>query len=121
MGYKFFGWYFLLVFCSCKNNDEQHRKMILGTWDVYASEMNNKPNGFMKNAYFVFSGDNLVTSNLFPTNKPITYSVDQNRLKVDSPDKIDLNITRLDTDTMLLEGKLSHYYMKYYMARRSKQ
>lgn len=54
----------ILALHSCKNNDDAYRKAIIGTWDVYASNMNEKPNGFMKDGYFIFSESNKVTSNI---------------------------------------------------------
>ncbi len=107
-----------LFLSSCKNQDAEIKNSLLGTWDVYASEINHKPNGFMKDAYFVFSADNLVNSNLFAGNQSPSYRVKNGRLIIDSDEKINLNIGRLDTDTMYLDGKVSLHYMEYFLAKR---
>jgi hypothetical protein len=113
-----------LIYClvfnliSCKNDDKSFRKTIIGTWDVYASEMNDKPNGFMKDGYFVFSADSSVTSNIFSGNQTNHYIVEKNRLLIDTEDKFDMKISKLEGDTMRLEGNMSFYFMKYFLVRR---
>lgn len=103
---------------SCKNDEAAFRKAIVGSWDVYASEMNGKPNDFMKNGYFIFTADNLVTSNTIPENQSSSYSVKRDKLKIEGIDDFNMQIIRLDKDTMWLKGKISFYDMKYFMARR---
>jgi hypothetical protein len=103
---------------SCKGDEATFRKTILGTWDVYASKMNDKPNGFMKDGYFVFAADSLVTSNIFDENQSHQYIVEKNRLIIDSEPKFDMEIVKLENDTLLLNGKLSYYFMEYFLVRR---
>lgn len=107
-----------IILVSCKNEDISYRKSIVGAWDVYASKMNDKPNGFMKDGYFVFTDDNLVNSNIFDENQKLNYSVNKNRLIIDSEPKFDLEIEKLVNDSMYLRGKLSYYYMEYFLVRR---
>ncbi len=107
-----------LMIASCKDKDQQYSDSLLGTWDVYASEMNNKPNDFMKEGWFVFNGDNSVHSNLFDGNKKHTYIVDNGRLVIDSDEKLDMKISRLEKDSLHLEGQLKMYYMEYFLTRR---
>ncbi len=103
---------------SCKDNDIELKKSIIGTWDVFSSEMNNKPNGLMKNGWFVFTADNLVKSNIFEGNNPERYNVEKGRLIIDGKEKFDLKITRLENDTMFLEGKVKIYKMEYFLSKR---
>ena len=103
---------------SCKNDEAAYRQAILGSWDVYASEMNGKPNDFMKNGYFIFTADNLVTSNTIPENQSSAYSVKKDKLEIDGIDDFNMHIIRLDKDTLWLKGKISYYDMKYVMVRR---
>lgn len=111
-----------VVFCtmlfSCKGENDNFSNEIIGTWDVYLSYMNSKPNDFMQDAYFTFSEDNYVASNIFEDNNERHYSVEKNRLKIDGDMDFDLNIGRLSSDTMYLEGTLSYYYMEYYLVKR---
>ena len=108
----------MVVLSACKNEDEIMREEIIGTWDVYASEMNNQPNGFMKDAYFTFTKDAKVVSNLFPQNQEQNYNLEEGRLQIDIPEGFDLLVTRLEQDTLWMEGKLSYYFMKYAMVKR---
>ena len=66
---------FFLLFIGCKQDDKSLNTQIQGTWDVFASEMNNKPNNFMQDAWFEFSSDNIVKSNLFENQENIKYDL----------------------------------------------
>lgn len=107
-----------LLLLSCKNDENSLRKSIIGTWDIYASKMNEKPNGLMQNGFFIFTADNLVNSNIFGENQSQPYIVKKNRLVINTEPKFDLEIAKLENDTMYLKGKLSFYYMEYFLTRR---
>ncbi len=109
----------ILLISSCKDNDVELKKSIIGTWDVFSSEMNNKPNGLMKNGWFVFTGDNSIKSNIFEVNISQRYNVEKGRLIIEGKEKFDLKISRLENDTMHLVGKVKVYNMKYFLVRRS--
>lgn len=108
----------LLVVTSCKPDDKTLESQILGTWDVFASEMNNKPNSFMKDGWFEFTKENIVKSNLFENQENTKYIIDGGKLNIDLPEGFNMNIERLDSDTLILEGKLKYYYMEYFLAKR---
>jgi hypothetical protein len=110
---------FFLLFIGCKQDDKSLNTQIQGTWDVFASEMNNKPNNFMQDAWFEFSSDNIVKSNLFENQENIKYAINGGKLTIDIPDGFNMEIERLSNDTLVLEGKLKFYYMEYFLARRA--
>ena len=110
---------FFLLFIGCKQDDKSLNTQIQGTWDVFASEMNNKPNNFMQDAWFEFSSDNIVKSNLFENQENIKYEINGGKLTIDIPDGFNMEIERLSNDTLVLEGKLKFYYMEYFLVRRS--
>lgn len=106
---------------SCKANDNNLENNILGTWDVYASEINNKPNGFMKDAWFSFTKDNKVQSNLFGEDEFKNFVIKGGKLLIDTEDSFEMDISRLSNDTLHLEGKLKVYYMKYFLVKRKNE
>ncbi len=110
---------FFLLFIGCKQDDKSLNMQIQGTWDVFASEMNNKPNNFMQDAWFEFSSDNIVKSNLFENQENIKFEINGGKLTIDIPDGFNMEIERLSNDTLVLEGKLKFYYMEYFLARRA--
>lgn len=110
---------FFLLFIGCKQDDKSLNTQIQGTWDVFASEMNNKPNNFMQDAWFEFSSDNIVKSNLFENQENIKYAINGGKLTIDIPDGFNMEIERLSNDTLVLEGKLKFYYMEYFLVRRA--
>jgi hypothetical protein len=110
---------FFLLFIGCKQDDKSLNTRIQGTWDVFASEMNNKPNNFMQDAWFEFSSDNIVKSNLFENQENIKFEINSGKLTIDIPDGFNMEIERLSNDTLVLEGKLKFYYMEYFLVRRA--
>lgn len=103
---------------ACKNQDQKYTEELVGTWDVYASMMNNKPNGFMKDGYFTFKDNDMVESNLFEDPSPIPYTVKEGKLIIEYSTPFQLNIGSMYNDSLYLEGKMSHYYMEYYLLKR---
>lgn len=109
---------FIFLLLSCKANDNSLKNNILGTWDVYASEINNKPNGFMEDAWFTFLKNNTVQSNIFEGVKEKKFTIDGGTLSIETEDKFLMQISRLENDTMYLEGKIKFYYMEYFLVKR---
>jgi hypothetical protein len=108
----------IVLFSSCgEDKDKSQQIALVGKWTVYASEMNQKTNEFMKDAFFEFHGDNSIVSNLFDGNKNLSFHVAESRLKIDSEEEFDLKITRLDSDTLILEGKMKVFQMKFYLKK----
>ncbi|MBK9734448.1 MAG: hypothetical protein IPO92_05550 [Saprospiraceae bacterium] len=106
------------MFHSCKESkSEMLKKSILGKWNVYASEMNNRPNGFMKDAYFEFRDDNSVFSNLFDDKNVHIYKINRDRLGIDTKEKFEMKISAINPDTLILEGKLKVFNMKFFLSR----
>ena len=119
MKYKILLFFIIVVhILACKNQDQLYTEQLLGTWDVYASQMNGKPNGFMKDGYFIFHKNNTVESNLFENNLPQPYSVTESKLKIENSIPFELNIGSLQNDSLYLEGRMSLYYMEYFLTKR---
>ncbi len=103
---------------ACKNQDQLYTEQLHGTWDVYASQMNGKPNGFMKDGYFIFHKNNTVESNLFENDQPQSYDVTERKLIIENSIPFELNIGKLQNDSLYLEGRISFYYMEYFLTKR---
>lgn len=107
-----------MSFISCKSKDATYTDNLVGTWDVYASKMNSKPNGFMKDGYFTFHENHTVESNIFEETIPRLYEVKEGKLTIEGSKPFDLNISNLTNDSLYLEGTMSHYYMEYFLSKR---
>jgi len=103
---------------SCKSEDAVIAESIVGVWDVYASKINKKDNDFVRNGWFEFTTENMVNSNVFPDDRTKKFFIENKRLKIEMEPTFDLKISELNNDTMHLEGKLSYYYMEYFMVKR---
>lgn len=114
----------LLFFCvfvgmtSCKTEDDIIKESIVGEWFVYASKINKRDNDFVRDGWFKFMENNMVASNLFLDQEFKQYEVENQRLIIDMTPPFDLRINEFGNDTMHLEGKLSYYYMEYFLAKR---
>jgi hypothetical protein len=119
MGYKkIFVIILAFTVSSCSFNDKKYNQEIIGTWDVFMSTLNEKPNGLMKDAYFIFSDDKSVTSNVFEGNQKQSFNVENGVLQIVADFPFEMNIVRLESDTLYLKGKMSYYQMEYYLVKR---
>lgn len=107
-----------MSFIACKSKDATYTDNLVGTWDVYASKMNSKPNGLMKNGYFTFHENHTVESNIFEETIPRLYEVKEGKLTIEGSKPFDLNIGNLTNDSLYLEGTMSHYYMEFFLSKR---
>jgi hypothetical protein len=103
---------------SCGLNDDKYYQNIMGTWDVYKATLNGKTTGLMKDAYFIFSDDKTVISNVFEGNQKLLFVVKNSKLQIEANTPFEMNISRLDVDTMFLDGKMSYYQMEYFLVKR---
>lgn len=107
-----------LIYYSCRNGDNQaSQASIVGKWNVYASEINNKQSKNMENAFFHFKEDGKVHSNLFEDAPNHQYSLKDNQLIINTPEPIKLEIRKLSTDSLELEGVIKVFYMKFFLTK----
>lgn len=107
-----------LVLFSCKGNqDSNFSEMLIGKWNIYASELNNKPSKSLENGYFMFKDDNLVISNVLDNESPLNYLVKDGNLQIDGSLPFEMQITKMTVDSLEMEGKLSYYYLKFFMTK----
>jgi hypothetical protein len=118
MNYRFLIGFSALLLFSCKEEKSKvFQRELVGKWEVFASEMNRKPNEFMQEGFFEFNDDLTVASNLFDDGKEHNYKVEDGKLKIDTNIPFELDVTKLENDTLILEGKMKIFYMKYYLKR----
>ncbi|HMR87723.1 MAG TPA: hypothetical protein PKD51_06195 [Saprospiraceae bacterium] len=118
MNYRFLIGFSALLLFSCKEEKSKvFQRELVGKWEVFASEMNQKPNEFMQEGFFEFNSDLTVESNLFDDGKKHNYKVEEEKLKIDTETPFELNISKLESDTLILEGKMKIFHMKYYLKR----
>jgi hypothetical protein len=106
---------------GCKdNNQETLKKGIIGKWLVVRSELNNKPSKSMENAYFTFDEDQNVESNVFET-PMVPYEVKGQKLTMGKnlPQALEMDISYLENDSMVMEGNYTMYYIKFFMKKDS--
>lgn len=111
---------FLLLLCgftSCKDSAEAHfKKDIIGRWSVVKSELNNKPSKSMENAFFEFGENERVLSNVLEE-KEVEYKIDGSKVMMASSEPLQLDITYMQGDSMVMEGNYSLYYLKLFMSK----
>lgn len=107
-----------LCLSGCKTEDDVIKESLVGEWDVYASKINKRDNDFVRDGWFEFMSDNKVASNLFPDQEYKNYDVENQRLIIEMTPPFDLKINEFRNDSMHLEGKLSYYYMEYFLVKR---
>jgi hypothetical protein len=109
----------LLWFISCKEQENNHEKhnYITGKWDVYATEINNKQSRNMDQAFFEFYENGTVYSNIFADSNAYAYTIEADKLSIQSPEPMHLIIKNLTQDSMQLEGTLRVFYMRFFLTK----
>jgi hypothetical protein len=104
---------------SCKDQENNHEKNnhIMGKWDVYATEINNKQSRNMDQAFFEFYENGTVYSNIFADSNAYTYTLNADKLSIQSPEPMHLMIKNLTRDSMQLEGNLRVFYMRFFLTK----
>lgn len=106
-------------FISCKDQENNHEKHnnIKGKWDVYATEINNKQSRNMDQAFFQFFENGTVYSNIFADSNAYAYTLNADKLSIQSPEPMHLMIKNLTRDSMQLEGTLRVFYMRFFLTK----
>jgi len=102
---------------GCNSKEARMREEIQGKWDVYATEMNNIPNGLMQNGWFEFFESGEVSSNIFSDNQQRSYQLEEGKLTINGPELLEFSVAKLQHDTLHLEGQLGHYFMRYFLVK----
>ncbi len=112
----------LIIFCiattSCKPDVKLDAKLDLaGKWNFVKAYRNQKETKTLDSGFFVFNTkDTLVHSNLFQTGDTKKYEISQNTILV-KDEELNLNIDRIEQDTMVLKGKIWKFDMELYLQR----
>lgn len=107
-----------LTLMACKSEDKAVEESLIGVWDVYASKINKRDNDFVRNGWFEFLENKEVISNVFQDEGVKKFSIENQRLLIEMEPIFDLKINEFKNDSMHLEGKLSYYYMEYFLVKR---
>lgn len=70
----------------------------------------------MENAYFYFSDNARVSSNVLQEGD-VAYSLDGSKLRMESAQPLELDVTYMQHDSMILEGNYSLYYIKLFLTK----
>ncbi|MFZ1703420.1 MAG: hypothetical protein WAT79_03685 [Saprospiraceae bacterium] len=109
----------VLIIFSCKDSKEDvYKKGILGKWIVVGSELNNKPSKSMDKAFFTFSEDNKVTSNVLDGGAS-QYELKDEKISIKTTEPLELDISYFENDSMIMEGNYTMYYIKFFMKKDS--
>lgn len=103
---------------ACNSESSRMKREIVGRWDVYSTELNNIPNGLMQNGWFEFGENGEVKSNIFNDQEARSYVLDEGQLTIGEPENLTLKVSKLENDSLNLEGQLGHYFMRYYLIRK---
>lgn len=109
---KYSSWIlFLLIFVSCKGDASQSNAVIemnhlKGKWKIFKAYKAKKQTQLLSNAYFEFSNDDQVKSNIHPTEDFVPFKTVGKQIKIEEPSKINYKILGLVQDTLELSTKM---------------
>lgn len=107
---------------SCNSGDNVNTKeSLIGRWNVYASEINNKQSRNLENAWFHFKEDGQVDSNIFEDKTSHNYEVRGKNLTIHTQEPLKFEILKIKEDSLELEGFIKVFYMKFYLSKSQMQ
>jgi hypothetical protein len=109
-----------VLFVSCKNDETILSNPDLdGKWDFVKAIRNGKETKTLSSGYFEFDeSTNMIESNIFQVPEDKVYSIEDNTIKIKGQESYDLNIVRLEGDTMHLKGNIWKFKMEFLLVRR---
>lgn len=113
----------LVVFYGCKSDKPSLDTLVVGKWNVYSAEINQRHNPLMEGGYFFFGANKELESNVFDDNVTRTYTVEDKKLHFKGENGEDLYFDVLyfnDIDTMKIKGKIKYYDLVFDLVKSKK-
>jgi hypothetical protein len=110
----------ILFICSligCKQNAEINSETLEGKWSVLQASRDGQPTKTLESAYFDFTKNGKVSSNILQSTDNIDYSIDGNFIHIKDATPFTLAITNFQKDTMNAEGLLGSYKVELQLAK----
>jgi hypothetical protein len=107
-----------LLLSSCTANEVKVTPAALnGKWAFTKALRAGKETKTLHSAYLEFMDSIHVNSNIFQSEEPHTYIIDDKTIVINSIDSLSLEVTRLEKDTMVMEGVVNKYPMEFYLVK----
>lgn len=90
---------------------------LVGVWDVSKAYRDGRETKTMASAYFKFNENYTVESNVHQVSEEKKFKVSGNKLEVSGQENYNLEIVRLQNDTMHLKGKMWFFDMDFFLIR----
>ncbi|MFM2394035.1 MAG: hypothetical protein RLZZ546_2017 [Bacteroidota bacterium] len=108
----------LILIASCNtSNIKVEEKQLEGKWNFTRTLRNDKETQTTNSAFIVFHPDKSVTSNLFQVEENKTFTLHENKIKINGGESYEWTITEFAGDSMKLEGKMYSFDMQMYLKK----
>jgi len=96
-----------MVLVSCESEKQYKEADIVGRWEVYQAERDNRPTQTLNGAYFEFMDQNQVYTNILGDGVMNGFNIYNNVIVQQGGEKIRYNIEALNDEKMTLSTKIS--------------
>lgn len=108
--------FFILVSCQ---NENLLQKQIQGKWNVANAERNGKATSTLEDAFFLFEGDSLLTTNILRSIISVPYKLKDQKILQSGMPPIEYEIEEIFEDSLILSTQIRDYHFKFFLARDS--
>ncbi len=108
----------VVLMSSCKINDAETIKPLIGKWTLAYSEMNNVQNSFMNNGYMDFGSDSKVSTNIFGGDNAYNYYFDGSQIEISGPENFEMDVQFITSDSIVLVGSIKNFELKFGLSRK---
>ncbi|MEZ4912065.1 MAG: hypothetical protein R2774_14530 [Saprospiraceae bacterium] len=111
----------VMFYYSCKVDKPTLDSVVIGKWDVFSAEINQRNNPLMEGGYFLFGANNELKSNVFDDEVPRTFTIENNnKLHFKGTDVEDLYFDVMyfnNVDTLKIKGKIKYYDLVFHLVK----
>jgi hypothetical protein len=101
---------------GCKNHENACK--IDGKWYFHQVNRNYKPTNTLEGGYFEFLPSNKFKSNIFGDLSEYAYKFTGEAIEITTDEKLKFTVIECNTDTLILAGEISAFYMNFLMTRK---
>ncbi len=120
ISFQFFGSLVITLFFlgACRKAEPVEMEGLYGRWDITMAERNGKETPYLRNGYFKINPDGTMTINITGEDESGKYTLDKNKLIMDSDKVFDIQLLQNDSLTIKYVANPNSHFLIYMMKKK---
>lgn len=108
--------FFLLIMGAC-SSEASLGEQLEGKWVVVGATRNDRETETLRDAFFEFSGDSILTTNILRAERSFPIEIKNNKVVQGGPVDITYDIISITEDTLIMEAIINTYSFSFRSVR----